>query len=306
MKVIPEKTDLSDIHFTSWVDRLLPAGWRPYARLARLDRPVGTWLTLLPCLATLVQASRGVPDILPLMVFSLGALIMRSAGSTANDIADRNFDAHVERTRFRPLASGELSVKQGVVFLLFELILAASLLTFLNPLSQWLAIGLLPIVFIYPLCKRFTYWPQVPLGMAFNWGMLMAWSDTKGMIPPGAIAMWLGAVCWQVGYDSIYAYVDILDDAKLKLKSTALLFADNARQWIGTFYLATITLWILGGVLLDMSPEYYFGMVFIALHLMWQIVKLNISQSDESFKLFKMNMSVGLILLLSTIVGVFM
>ena len=168
MKFMPEKIDLSDIHFNSWIDRIIPAGWGPYARLARLDRPVGTLLTLLPCLAALVQASRGLPHILQLIVFSLGALLMRSAGSTENDIADRNFDPHVERTRFRPLASGELDVKQGLTPLFFELLIAASLLLFLNPLSRWLALRLLPLVFIYPLCKRCTYWPQVLLGLAFN------------------------------------------------------------------------------------------------------------------------------------------
>jgi 4-hydroxybenzoate polyprenyltransferase len=236
----PLKTsDLSDIQFTNWVDRWLPRGWRPYTRLARLDRPVGTWLTLLPCLAALVQAAGGMPDVLRLVVFSLGALIMRSAGSTANDIADRKFDAHVERTRFRPLASGALRTRQALIFLLAELALAAGLLIFLNPLSRWLAVGLLPLVFIYPLCKRFTHWPQVPLGAAFNWGMLMAWSDTQGTIPAGSIVMWLGAITWQVGYDTIYAYVDVADDARLKLRSTAILFAEKGRQWIGGFHAAT-------------------------------------------------------------------
>ncbi|WP_275233738.1 4-hydroxybenzoate octaprenyltransferase [Pantoea ananatis] len=300
-----EKKELSDIHFNSWVDRLLPAGWRPYARLARLDRPVGTWLTLLPCIAALVQASHGVHDIIRLGIFSLGALIMRSAGSTANDIADRNFDAHVERTRFRPLASGALKVKQALAFLFFELILAASLLIFLNPLSRWLAVGLVPVVLIYPLCKRFTYWPQAPLGMAFNWGMLMAWSDTNGIVPAGAIAMWLGAVCWQVGYDSIYAYADIADDAKLKLKSTALLFSDKGRQWIGSFYAATIALWSFGGIHLNMSTAYFIVIFLITLHFSWQIKTFSIHQPNQSLNLFRANVLVGMLLLLAAIFGSF-
>lgn len=300
-----DKQDLSDIHFTSWVDYALPKKIRPYARLARLDRPVGTWLTLLPCLAALVQASGRLPNLYHLVVFSLGALIMRSAGSTANDIADRKFDAHVERTRHRPLASGELTLKQGLVFLMLELLLAACLLIFLNPLSRWLALALIPIVFIYPLCKRFTYWPQVPLGIAFNWGMLMAWSDIKGFLTAGGIVMWLGAVCWQVGYDSIYAYVDIADDAKLKLRSTALFFAQKGRVWITLFYASTVLFWCWGGLLVGMRPAYFIGMVLIALHFAWQMRSFDVNQASNNMRLFKSNVIPGVILLMSSLTGVF-
>jgi 4-hydroxybenzoate polyprenyltransferase len=297
------RPDLSDINFATWVDRWLPKAWRPYARLARLDRPVGTWLTLLPCLAALVQAANGMPTLPRLVVFSLGALLMRSAGSTANDIADRKFDAHVERTRFRPLASGQLRTRQGLVFLLVELALAASLLAFLNSLSRWLAVGLLPIVFIYPFCKRFTHWPQVPLGAAFNWGMLMAWSDTQGIVPPGAIAMWVGAIAWQVGYDTIYAYVDIADDAKLKLRSTAILFGARGREWIGGFYVAAVLLWIVGGWLLSMSPAYFLGMLVLAAHLAWQAWQIDIDRPDLNFRLFRANIVTGIILVVSSLFG---
>jgi len=137
----------------------LPAALRPYTRLARLDRPVGIWLTLFPCWAALIQASYGFPDIRQLAIFSLGALLMRSAGSTVNDIAGRKFDGHVERTRFRPLASGQIGVRQAVLFLAAELALAASLLFLLTPFTRLVAISVLPLVFVYPLCKRFTYWP---------------------------------------------------------------------------------------------------------------------------------------------------
>jgi len=297
------RPDLSDIDFTNWVDRWLPRAWRPYARLARLDRPVGTWLTLLPCLAALVQAANGLPMLPRLIVFSLGALIMRSAGSTANDIADRKFDAHVERTRFRPLASGQLRTRQGVVFLVAELAVAASLLIFLNPLSRWLAVGVLPIVFIYPLCKRFTHWPQVPLGAAFNWGMLMAWADTQGTVPLGAIIMWAGAVAWQVGYDSIYAYVDVTDDVKLKLRSTAIFFGARGREWIGGFYAVTVLLWTIGGYMLSMSAAYFYGMTILAAHLAWQAWRIDIDRPDLNFRLFRANILTGVILLGASIVG---
>src|SRR5699024_8945184 len=204
--------DLSDIHDNDWVDRWMPPSWRPYARLCRLDRPVGTWLTLLPCLAALVQAADGLPTLARLVIFSLGALLMRGVGCTFNDIFDRDFDNQVERTRFRPLTSGQISLRQAVLFVVAQLAVCGLLLFALNPSSRRLAVGLVPMVVVYPLCKRFTYWPQIVLGIGFNWGMLMAWSDTQNMVPAAAIAMWLGAVLWQVGYDSVYAYVDMRDD----------------------------------------------------------------------------------------------
>src|SRR5690606_30328105 len=156
-------SDLNDIRHNDWVEHYLPAAWRPYARLCRLDRPVGTWLTLLPCIAALIQAQHGVPALLRFVVFCLGALLMRSVGCTVNDICDRNFDKHVERTRFRPLTSGQISLQQAIIFLIAQLAVAALLLFFINSYSRWLAIALVPLVFIYPLCKRFTYWPQLVL-----------------------------------------------------------------------------------------------------------------------------------------------
>jgi len=229
------------------VDCHLPSGWRPYARLARLDRPVGTWLTLFPCWAALIQASHAFPDFRHLLIFSLGALLMRSAGSTVNDIADRKFDGHVERTRFRPLASGQIGLPQAIAFLVAELVLAASLLLFLTPFTRLVAICVLPLVFLYPLCKRFTHWPQAVLGAAFNWGMLMAWSEVAGKIPTGALLMWLGAITWQIGYDTVYAYVDVRDDTRLGLKSTAILFGERGKTYIGLFYALTLAAWSVGG-----------------------------------------------------------
>ena len=197
--------DLNYIAAGDLVDSWLPRAWRPYARLCRLDRPIGTWLTLLPCLAALVQAADGLPTLARLIIFSMGALLMRGVGCTVNDMCDRDFDQHVERTRFRPLTSGQLGMRHAVVFLLAQLAVCALLLFLINPMSRWLAVALVPLVFLYPLCKRFTYWPQAVLGVAFNWGMLMAWSDTRDVVPLAAIAMWLGAVLWQIGYDTIYA-----------------------------------------------------------------------------------------------------
>lgn len=297
------RPDLSDIHQGDWVDRLLPGTWRPYTRLARLDRPVGIWLTLFPCWAALFQAAHGLPDIRQLAVFTLGALLMRSAGSTVNDIADRNFDGHVERTRFRPLASGQISVSQALTFLAIELALAASLLLFLTPYTRLVALCVLPLVFVYPLCKRFTHWPQAVLGAAFNWGMLMAWAEIAGDIPVGAVLMWAGAIAWQIGYDTVYAYVDVKDDRSLGLKSTAILFGQRGKLIIGLFYALTIVAWSLGGRLSGMSLPYALGMLVIAAHLAWQTWRIDLARPEVNYGLFLANILTGLLLAASAFIG---
>ncbi len=303
MMNVSTRPDLSDIKLGDWVDRRLPAALRPYTRLARLDRPVGIWLTLFPCWAALIQASHGFPDIRQLAIFSLGALLMRSAGSTVNDIADRKFDGHVERTRFRPLASGQIGVPQAVLFLAAELALAASLLFFLTPLTRLVAISVLPFVFVYPLCKRFTYWPQAILGAAFNWGMLMAWSEVTGAIPVGAALMWLGAIAWQIGYDTVYAYVDVRDDTRLGLKSTAILFGSRGKAYIGLFYAIAIVAWSAGGWLTGMSLSYAIGMLVIAVHLGWQTWRLDLSRPEVNYRLFLANILTGVLLAAGTFAG---
>lgn len=297
------RPDLSDIHRGDWVDRRLPTVWRPYTRLARLDRPVGIWLTLFPCWAALIQASHGFPDLRQLAIFSLGALLMRSAGSTVNDIADRKFDVHVERTRFRPLASGQIGTTQAFVFLTVELALAASLLFFLTPSTRLIAICALPLVFIYPLCKRFTHWPQAVLGAAFNWGMLMAWAEVAGHIPAGAVLMWAGTIAWQIGYDTVYAYVDLRDDTRLGLKSTAILFGHRGKAWIGLFYALTVGAWSIGGWLLGMSIPYTIGMLVIAARLAWQIWRLDLSRPEVNFRLFLSNIPTGVLLACGAFIG---
>lgn len=297
------RLDLSDIHPGDWVDRRLPAAWRPYTRLARLDRPVGIWLTFFPCLAALIQACHGFPPFWQLAVFSLGALLMRSAGSTVNDIADRKFDANVERTRFRPLANGQLESRQAIIFLIVELALAASLLLFLSPTTRLTAICVLPLVFIYPFCKRFTHWPQAVLGATFNWGMLMAWTEVAGHIPAGAIAMWIGVIAWQIGYDTVYAYVDLKDDTRLGLMSTAILFGQRGKTCIALCYASTVILWLLGGWSLDMSLSYTAGMMVIAAHLAWQIWRIDLRRPELSFRLFLSNISTGALLVCTALVG---
>lgn len=300
----PAHPDLSDIHPGDWVDRALPGAWRPYARLARLDRPVGVWLTLFPCLAALIQAAHGLPDVATVAVFSLGALLMRSAGSTVNDIADRDIDGHVERTRLRPLATGQLGVRQAAGFLGAELLLAAGLLLFVAPLTRWLAVCVLPLVFLYPLCKRVTFWPQAVLGAAFNWGILMAWAEVHGAVPAAAVLMWLGTAAWQVGYDTVYAYVDADDDRRLGVKSTALLFGRHGRVCIGLLYALALALWSVGGWLAGLSAPFALGMLAVAVHLAWQTGRLDLARRDVSYGLFVANILTGLLLVAAAVAGV--
>lgn len=299
----PAPIDLNDIVFDDWVARWLPRSWGPYARLCRLDRPIGTWLTLLPALAALAQAAGGWPDLTRLAVFSLGALLMRGIGCTLNDIFDRDIDKHVERTRYRPLTSGQITLKKALWFLFAQLLACGLLLFAINPMSRWLAVALLPIVVIYPLCKRVTYWPQAVLGVCFNWGMLMAWSDTRNIVPPGAIAVYVGTILWQIGYDTIYAYIDVRDDRRLGLHSTALRFGDAGKLWIAGFYIATVALWTAGGYGVGMAWPYYVGMAMIAIHLAWQLRRLDLQRPELGLGLFRANLWVGVMLVAASLAG---
>jgi 4-hydroxybenzoate polyprenyltransferase len=295
--------DLNDIVFDDWVARWLPRSWGPYARLCRLDRPIGTWLTLLPAVAALAQAAGGWPDLFRLAVFSLGALLMRGIGCTLNDIFDRDIDKHVERTRYRPLTSGQITLKKALWFLFAQLLVCALLLFAINPMSRWLALALMPIVVIYPLCKRFTYWPQAVLGVCFNWGMLMAWSDTRDIVPMGAIAVYVGTILWQIGYDTIYAYIDVRDDRRLGLHSTALRFGAAGKRWVAGFYVATIVLWTAGGAGVGMGWPYYVGMAMIAAHLTWQLMRFDLQRPELGLGLFRANLWVGVMLVAASLAG---
>lgn len=295
--------DLSDMRHDDWVARYLPAPWGPYARLCRLDRPVGTWLTLLPALAALVQAADGWPTVWRVIIFSFGALLMRGVGCCFNDIFDRNFDHQVERTRFRPLTSGQLSLKNALWFVLAQLIIGALLLFAINEYSRWLALALVPIIIIYPLCKRFTHWPQVVLGIAFNWGMLMAWSDTQNTVPWYAIAMWAGTAIWQVGYDAIYAYIDMRDDKMLGLKSAAIRFGDAGKIWISAIYLITVILWLAAGWGMAMDWPYYLVMAVIAVHFAWQMYHFDVKHPERGLRLFRANMHIGVLLIVAALAG---
>ncbi|MEO1563210.1 MAG: 4-hydroxybenzoate octaprenyltransferase [Pseudomonadota bacterium] len=297
------RPDLNDIPTGNWVDRFIPRPARPFLRLARADRPLPILLVLLPCWAAMFQAAGGVPAFGDLVVFTLGAILMRSAGCTINDIADRRFDGQVERTRYRPLASGQVKLRHALIFFLVQLLAAALLLVFLTPLTRLVALVVIPLSIIYPFCKRFTYWPQVVLGISFNWGMLMAWAQIQGDIPLGAILMWLGAAAWQVGYDTIYAYVDAQDDAQLGLKSTALLFGENGKLAIAGFYVVSAVCWASGGWLVEMSNAYLIGIALILTHFMFQVYRFDLSLRHANYKLFIENVLTGVLLAVASFLG---
>ena len=228
---------------------------------------------------------------------------MRSAGSTVNDIADRNFDGHVERTRHRPLASGQLGVAPALAFLAAQLALAGLLLLLLTPPTRLVAVCVLPLVLLYPFCKRFTHWPQAVLGAAFNWGMLMAWAEAAGHVPAGAVLMWAGAVAWQVGYDTVYAYVDARDDARLGLRSTALLFGPRGKAWVGAFYALAVAAWAAGGWLVGMSAAYAAALLVVGAHLGWQVWRMDLARPTVNFRLFLANIATGALLVAAAFAG---
>jgi len=214
-------TDPTDIHVGDWVDRLLPRWAEPYARLARLDRPIGTWLLLFPGWWGIALAAPRWPDPLLLALFAIGAVAMRGAGCTLNDIADREYDGKVARTRLRPIPSGRVSVKQAAVFMTAQLAIGGAILLSLNRVSILLGLAVLGLTATYPYMKRITYWPQLFLGLNFSWGALIGWTAVTGSLAWPPVLLYLGGICWTLGYDTIYAHQDKEDDARIGVKSSA-------------------------------------------------------------------------------------
>src|ERR1700760_4688148 len=224
----------------NWVDARAPVWSRPYLRLARLDRPIGSWLLLLPCWWSAVLASALARNVsrLPIILalFFVGAFVMRGAGCTWNDITDRDLDAKVERTRSRPIPAGQVSVSQALVFLIALALIGLAVLLQFNRFAIATGIASLIVVAIYPFMKRITWWPQIVLGLAFSWGALMGFAVTFARIDATALVLYAGSISWVIGYDTIYAHQDVEDDAMIGIKSTARLFADQTRPALIAFY----------------------------------------------------------------------
>ncbi len=294
----------------NWVDTTAPAWSRPYLRLARFDRPIGSWLLLMPCWWS-AALSAGVAhhlDRLPLdlALFFIGAFVMRGAGCTWNDITDRDLDAKVERTRSRPIPAGQVSVKQALVFLVAQALVGLAVLLQFNRFAIATGIASLLIVAIYPFMKRITWWPQIVLGLAFSWGALMGFAVTFGRLDATAFVLYAGSISWVIGYDTIYAHQDTEDDALIGIKSTARLFAERTHQALVIFYgLAAVVIGI-ALALAGAGLAGWIGLAVFAAHLAWQVRRLKIDDPALCLRVFKSNRDAGLLLLAGLVIDAVM
>ncbi len=284
----------------NWVDTAAPSWLRPYLRLARLDRPIGSWLLLLPCwwsagLAA-IAAGKAHPDPWHCLLFFIGAFAMRGAGCTWNDITDRDLDAKVERTRSRPIPSGQVGVEQAMAFLIAQALIGLLVLVQFNPFTILVGIVSLATVVIYPFLKRVTHWPQIGLGLAFSWGALMGWPAVFGRLDWAPLVLYAGAICWVIAYDTIYAHQDREDDALIGIGSTAILFGERTKPMLAAFYAAAVILIGIGGMLSNAGLLFALGLAAFALQLGWQVARLDISDPALCLRLFKSNRDAGLIL----------
>jgi 4-hydroxybenzoate polyprenyltransferase len=284
----------------NWVDRDAPGWARPYLRLARLDRPIGTWLLLWPCWWAIALASGNV---WLMVLFAIGAVVMRGAGCTFNDIIDRHLDARVARTANRPLPSGAVGVVAAWIFLIAQCGVGLVVLLTLNPFA--IAVGaasLLPVA-IYPFMKRITWWPQLFLGIAFNWGALLGWAAVTGELAPPAIWLYLGGIFWTLGYDTIYAHQDMEDDAMIGVKSTALKFGANSKVFIAGFYAAALGMFALAGWSAGTGWGFWPVLGLAGAHLGWQVIALKSDNPANCLRLFRANRDFGALLFAAVLAG---
>ncbi|XP_022763959.1 4-hydroxybenzoate polyprenyltransferase, mitochondrial-like isoform X2 [Durio zibethinus] len=290
----------------SWIDVYLPRGIQPYAKLARLDKPIGTWLLTWPCMWSITLASTPghLPDFKMMALFGCGALLLRGAGCTINDLLDRDIDTMVERTKLRPIASGLLTPFQGICFLGFQLLLGLGILLQLNNYSRVLGASSLLLVFSYPLMKRFTYWPQAYLGLTFNWGALLGWSAIKGSLDPYIVfPLYFSGVLWTLVYDTIYAHQDKEDDFKVGVKSTALRFGSSTKEWTTGFGVACISSLALCGFNADIGWPYYAFLAAASAQLAWQIWTVNLSCRADCNRKFVSNKWFGALIFSGILFG---
>jgi 4-hydroxybenzoate polyprenyltransferase len=282
----------SDIKEQHFFFRISPLTWHAYLRLIRIDRPVGTWLLFLPCLWSLSLAHKNlntatIEYIKSAALFGLGAFLMRSAGCIINDLWDRDLDAKVERTKTRPLASGAISIKKALIFLSALLTCALGVLLQFNLLTIALGFASFFLVLLYPLMKRVTWWPQLFLGLTFNWGALMGYTALTGKIETPAIFLYMVGIFWTLAYDTIYACQDAEDDALIGIKSTALLFGDKVKIWVGGFFVLSLGF-------LAFSTNNILFLLPAFMHAGWQIYSWNKNSPSSSLQIFKSNIYFGL------------
>jgi 4-hydroxybenzoate polyprenyltransferase len=283
----------------NWVDGLAPTITRPYLRLARLDRPIGSWLLLMPCWWSVGLAGMRAdqfPSLWHIVLFFIGAFAMRGAGCTWNDLVDRDLDGLVERTRSRPIPSGQVSVAQATLFMLLQALIGFLVLIQFNRVTVYTGLVSLAVIVIYPFMKRITYWPQIVLGLAFSWGALMGWPAAFGQLDAPAFVLYAGSIAWVIGYDTIYAHQDREDDLLIGIKSTALLFGEKTGPMLASFYAVAVVLIAIAGLMAGGGLIFLLGMIAFAAHLTWQVMRLDINDPAHCLKLFKSNRDAGLIL----------
>jgi 4-hydroxybenzoate polyprenyltransferase len=331
----------------NWVDRFAPAAVRPYLQLSRADRPIGTWLLLLPgwwaialasepfepakayialalivatvvaqfslvmagrkdivaFLIALVLLTMQVPVAIMFLLFAVGAVVMRGAGCTFNDLADRDFDAKVARTRSRPLPSGRVTPRQAWIWLVAQSLIGLVVLLQFNTLAIALGVASLGLVAIYPYAKRFTWWPQAFLGLAFNWGAILGWAAAAGTVPPAALVLYAAGIAWTLGYDTIYAHQDKEDDALIGVKSTARLFGTATKAWLVLFYVVAALGIALAAYLAGTGWLFWPFFALASLHLVWQVWTLRIDDPADCLFKFRSNRDFGLLILAGALVG---
>jgi len=300
---LPAQRRFTDIRNTGWITRL-PPRIRNYALLARLDRPIGIWLLFLPGLWSILLAG-ATPERSAILIalFAIGAIVMRAAGCTVNDLWDRKLDRLVARTASRPLASGAISVPQAIVFLALLLIAGLVILLLLDRTAQILGVASLALVALYPAAKRVTFWPQMMLGFTFGWGAPMGYAAAHGSLAWPVLPLYAGTILWILGYDTIYAHQDREDDAMAGIKSTALKFGARTRTFLMVCYGGAIALLAIAFILAGLNELALMMLILPAMLLGWQIVRLDINNPARCLALFKLNRDVGLLIALAILLG---
>ena len=293
---------------TSWIDIYTPKYVRPYLHLARADKQIGTYLLFWPCCwGTCLAAPLGqYPDLGIILKFAIGSLIMRSAGCIINDIFDKDIDKMVERTKNRPLASGALTVNQAIGFLTLNLTAGLAVLVTFNPYSILLGFAIMPVVVAYPLMKRFTNWPQLVLGIAFNWGALVGWAAVQGNISlTSAIPLYMSGICWTLVYDTIYGYQDIKDDKLVGVKSTAIYFGNQPQWTLTSLSTGMVTCLCVAGYYTELTIPFYIGISTVYTHLLWQCWTADINDTKNLWLRFSSNSYLGALVAASIAAGHF-